>query len=550
MDVPVSAFLRNCKHGLTHPGTAACEKRGISAVAPTWDPSKCVQCNRCAFACPHSVVRPFLIHKESALLANGALPAIPARAAPGCMFRIQASPLDCTGCGACVKACPTGALRMAKRENNGNSATEAARWEALRNAPAADVKHLAASAATADARTLPYTQPLLEFAGACAGCPEPTYSKLLTQLFGDNIVIANGIGCSTVWGGTAFCNPYTTGRDGRGPAWGCSLFEDNAEYGYGMLLGYKARRRALHAKVAAALTGANNNNNNNNNNTKGEGLGPEARKALQRWMRTWDETTPAAKVAADYAVEALVREAENNKKNKKGCSVVAELLEDKDIFRKHHFWIVGGDGWAHDIGFGGLDHILASEEDVRILVLDNENYANTGGQKSKATPAGSVAKLASRGKRTGKKDLATYALAMYPAAYVASVCYGADFNQTVRALREADAHRGPAIVVCYCPCSEHRPKGGFSGAVAIDRMRLAVDAGYWPLYRRIPGKGITFDSRTKPGLLGKFLESEGRFASLRRATDPQSAATLRHHLEVDIAHRDKILKALSNITEF
>lgn len=537
MSIPVSAFLKHSEHGLTQPGSAGFEKRGVSMETPIWDPSKCVQCNRCAFACPHAVVRPFLIRKGSTLLNKGGekgMATTPSRTAPDCMLRIQASPLDCTGCGACVKACPTGALRMGAR-----TTADTARWDALRNNTDGSVRVVAPSAgASANAGTVPYVQPLMEFAGACAGCPEPTYSKLLTQLFGDNIIIANGIGCSTVWGGTAFCNPYTTGRDGRGPAWGCSLFEDNAEYGYGMLLGYKARRRALRIKVAAALAASSKKS--------ATSLGPEVREALQRWLRTWDEATPAAKVAADYAVEALTREAAQGK----GKALARKLLEDKDIFRKHHFWIVGGDGWAHDIGFGGLDHILASEETVRVLVLDNENYANTGGQRSKATPAGSIAKLASRGKRTGKKDLGSYALAMHPAAYVASVCYGANFNQTVRALREADAHRGPALVVSYCPCAEHKPKGSFSGAVALERMKLAVDAGYWPLYRRIPGKGITFDSRTKPGLLGKFLESEGRFAALKRNTNPQFAATLRHHLEADIAYRDRILKTLSTVTEF
>ena len=560
MHIPASAMLRHSEHGLTPCGTAALEKRGIAAAVPAWDPAKCVQCNRCAFFCPHAAIRPFLLKNNSSTSGSGSsATAVATGTAKAAMttvpcqgfekdlrFRIQVSPLDCTACGACVKACPTGALAMRPAAS---MRAEARHWDALTGTGTGadtgtrrDVVELRPSVPRdLSVRTSQLPRPLLEFAGACAGCPEPVYTKLLTQLYGDRLVLANGIGCSTVWSGTAFCSPVACGADGRGPAWGCSLFENNAEYGYGMALGALVRRRALRATLLRAAGSPR--------------LSLAARAALTACLATWDEVDADARAHIAGAVAAVARELgtlrremANNKDRKDVAQLVEDLegiLRDQDLLLKRTHWIVGGDGWAHDIGFGGLDHVLATRTPVRVLVLDNENYANTGGQQSKATSIGAVAKLASRGKATPKKDLGLYALAMHPHAYVASVCYGADPAQTLRALRDADAHDGPALVVAYCPCIEHQPAGGFSGATAIDHMRTAVRAGYWPLYTRTPGTPLRITSRPgTPRALDSFLLSEGRFSATLR-NHPERALLLRAGLQAQIATRDRLLAKLA-----
>jgi pyruvate-ferredoxin/flavodoxin oxidoreductase len=533
MDIPVSAMLKHANHGSTPHGTAAFEKRGIAEKIPVWTSKRCIQCNRCALVCPHAAIRPFLLKADSPM--HGQLETIPAlgQAHAGLKYRLQVSPLDCTSCGACERVCPTRALEM-----GAISEGEAARWNGLVTPGTAGVVEVAPGDGKMNVRTSQLARPLLEFAGSCSGCPEPVYSKLLTQLFGDRLVIANGIGCSTVWSGTGFCSPLTTGPDGRGPAWACSLFENAAEFGYGITVGFLARRRALHRLAGEAILMA--------------GIGEDLKRALMAWCASWQSTTSNADVDADVALQELQKEHQRQQrqhaatKDKAVCEHLQQMAEHGDLFRRRTHWIVGGDGWAHDIGFGGLDHILSTREAVRVLVLDNENYANTGGQQSKATPLSAVAKLASGGKVTEKKDLGVFGLVMHPGAYVASVCYGADPEQTIKALQEADRHDGPAIVIAYVPCTEHQPQGGFDGATALDRMRLAVRSGYWPLFRRRPGHPIDFDSVTPndPALLQSFLASEGRFSALHRA-DAALATRLHGALRSQITTRDAVMKAIN-----
>ena len=567
MRIPVSALLRHSEHGLTPCGTAALEKRGIAATVPAWDAAKCVQCNRCAFFCPHAAIRPFLLKGDNSSASTTETPkTVPCQGFEKSLrFRIQVSPLDCTACGACVKACPTGALAM---QPAARMRPEARNWDALTGTGTGTdtdkQKQLRGSVVELrpsvprdlSVRTSQLPRPLLEFAGACAGCPEPVYTKLLTQLYGDRLMLANGIGCSTVWSGTAFCSPVACGADGRGPAWGCSLFENNAEYGYGMALGSLVRRRALRQTLLRAAGRPR--------------LSLVTRAALTACLATWDEAESDARMHIAAAVVAVTNELrmlrhnnsataaaekskDKSKDKSKGIDKETEalvedlesILRDRDLLLKRSHWMVGGDGWAHDIGFGGLDHVLATRTPVRVLVLDNENYANTGGQASKATSVGAVAKLASRGKTTPKKDLGLYALAMHPHAYVASVCYGADPEQTLRALREAEAHDGPALVVAYCPCIEHQPAGGFSGAAAIDHMRAAVRSGYWPLYTRTPGAPLRVTARRgSQKALDAFLLSEGRFSVTLR-NHPERALLLRAGLQAQIAHRDRLLAKLA-----
>jgi len=537
MDLPVSVFAKHSPAGLSPQGTAAFEKRGLAEKIPTWDPARCVQCNRCSLACPHAAIRPFLLRPDSPLAQSLAtLPAAGGKTASGLRYRLQTSPLDCTACGACVKACPTKALSM--QQLLPQQLIEDATWRALVT-PGAAVEHGPEDATgKITARSSQLARPLLEFASSCAGCPQPVYIKLLTQLFGKRLVIANGIGCSTVWGGTGWCSPYTVGADGRGPVWTCSLFENTAEYGFGIAVGMASRRSALHDLAQQVVTG------------HASGLSSGLRSALGEWCKMWQQNGPAADSAADAAERAVVAEsAKRNVMSKADRTVVDQLLEARDLFRRQSVWIVGGDGWASDIGFGGLDHVLAhssSTAPVRMLVLDNELYANTGGQQSKSTPAGAVAKLATHGRMRAKKDLGAYATAMHPGAYVASVCYGADPEQTVRVLQEAEAHTGPSLVVAFTPCVEHQPRGGFNGATAIASMRNAVASGYWPLYHRMPGSRLVFDRPAPaPGpKLDEFLASEGRFASLARAAGKLEATRQREALRRHIAARNAFLQAL------
>ena len=488
--LPVSTFLPFAG-GWQPSGQTPYEKRGISPVVSSWNPSKCVQCNRCAFVCPTSSIRPIVLPDDKLENAPSCFATVPLRNVKDKRYRIQISPSDCDGCGLCVAACPTHSLSLAPAAS---SVCEKANWDfAMKQSENETIVPSTIKATSVQGTQI--KKPLLEFAGSCPGCSQPPYMKLLTQLFGDRLFIANGIGCSVVWGGTAWLSPYTVGSNGRGPTWASSLFENTAEFGLGMALSLKSRRSALRSIVQQILK-------------LDISLDSELRTTLEKWLISWADADSSSK-CYEVMVPLL-------NKHQHLHPLLKRAFECKSLFLKTSHWVVGGDGWAYDIGFGGLDHILASGEKVNILVFDNENYANTGGQSSKATPLGAIAKLASIGKSGHKKDLAQMAI-RYGNVYVASICYGADMQQTINALSEADAYPGVSIVFCYCPCIEHNIRGGMQNS--LQQMRSAVGSGYWPLYRYDPrrtklGKpALILDSNPSPSTdsLASFCEREARF---------------------------------------
>ena len=500
--LPSSAFNAD---GSVPTGTTKFEKRGVAVMVPKWIKENCVQCNQCSFVCPHACIRP-------ALVADGAekpeaFETKPALGVKGYQFRMQVSPLDCMGCGVCADVCPgmkgNKALVMTPFEEL--EATEAKNWEYAVDLPEVDLSEVK----MADVKKSQFTPSLFEFSGACAGCGETPYVKVVTQLFGDRMIIANATGCSSIYGGSSPTCPYTVNKQGHGPAWANSLFEDNAEFGYGMNLAYKARRNALKDKVAKLA--------------EMWAEYPECKAILEAWINGMDDAEASKKAAA-----ALVADLEKCKAECEGeeLKLVEEILADKDCLVKKSFWIFGGDGWAYDIGYGGLDHVLASGEDVNVLVLDTEVYSNTGGQASKSTPIGAVAKFASSGKRVKKKDLGMIA-ATYGYVYVAQCAMGADKAQLVKALKEAEAYHGPSLIICYAPCINH----GIKMAKSQSEEKAAVDCGYWQLYRYNPElkeKGenpFTLDSKDPTGDYQAFIMGETRYASLKK-TQPAIAEEL------------------------
>ena len=500
--LPSSAFNAD---GSVPTGTTKFEKRGVAVMVPKWIKENCVQCNQCSFVCPHACIRP-------ALVADGAekpeaFETKPALGVKGYQFRMQVSPLDCMGCGVCADVCPgmkgNKALVMTPFEEL--EATEAKNWEYAVDLPEVDLSEVK----MADVKKSQFTPSLFEFSGACAGCGETPYVKVVTQLFGDRMIIANATGCSSIYGGSSPTCPYTVNKQGHGPAWANSLFEDNAEFGYGMNLAYKARRNALKDKVAKLA--------------EMWAEYPECKAILEAWINGMDDAEASKKAAA-----ALVADLEKCKAECEGeeLALVEEILADKDCLVKKSFWIFGGDGWAYDIGYGGLDHVLASGEDVNVLVLDTEVYSNTGGQASKSTPIGAVAKFASSGKRVKKKDLGMIA-ATYGYVYVAQCAMGADKAQLVKALKEAEAYHGPSLIICYAPCINH----GIKMAKSQSEEKAAVDCGYWQLYRYNPElkeKGenpFTLDSKDPTGDYQAFIMGETRYASLKK-TQPAIAEEL------------------------
>lgn len=500
-DLPVSAFLGR-EDGTFPAGTTAYEKRGIAVSVPKWIPENCIQCNQCAYVCPHACIRPFLIDaEEMKVLPEGTptLNAIP-KTFDGLKFRIQLSPLDCTGCGNCVDVCPakTKALEL---EPLGSQMEQDNLWNII----SSNVTYKDTIVnKEQNVKNSQFAQPLFEFSGACTGCGETPYIKLITQLYGDRMMVANATGCSSIYGGSAPSTPYTVNAKGEGPAWANSLFEDNAEYGFGMATAVSKLRERIALRMGEILKGDYN---------------ADLKSACEEWIAGKDNAAQSREASAK--VLPLLE--------KETSAVAKELVSLKQYFVKKSVWMFGGDGWAYDIGYGGLDHVIASGEDVNILVLDTEVYSNTGGQASKSTPVGAVAKFAASGKKVRKKDLGMMAMS-YGFVYVAQVAMGANQTQYLKALREAEAYPGPSVIIAYSPCINHGLRNGMGKAQ--DQMEHAVEAGYWSLYRYNPlleeeGKN-PFQLDSKEPDFGKFqgfLESEVRYTSLKKSF-PKEAGEL------------------------
>ena len=497
--LPVSAF-KDYVDGTTPSGSAAYEKRGIAVNVPVWNPENCIQCNRCAYVCPHAVIRPVALTEEEVAQAPEGLKTLDMIGMPGMKFTMTVSAYDCTGCGSCVNVCPgkknkeTGevekALTMANMEANAGEQTF---FDFGREIPVKP--EVVAKFKETTVKGSQFKQPLLEFSGACAGCGETPYAKLITQLFGDRMYIANATGCSSIWGNSSPSTPYTVTPEGKGPAWSNSLFEDNAEFGYGMLLAQNTIRDRLKAKVEKIAE-----------KTTDEAVKAAAAEYLETYTVGATNGTATDKLVA--ALEALDCD----------CEERAEVLKNKDFLAKKSQWIFGGDGWAYDIGYGGVDHVLASKKDINIMVFDTEVYSNTGGQSSKATKTGATAQFAAGGKETKKKDLAGMAMT-YGYVYVAQIAMGADFNQTVKAIAEAEAYPGPSLIIAYAPCINHGIKKGMSKAQTEEQ--LAVECGYWNNFRYNPaaeGDKFSLDSKApKAEGYQDFLNGEVRYNALKRA---------------------------------
>lgn len=533
--LPVSVFSPG---GFMPPGTTVIEKRNIAAKIPAWNSANCTQCNICAFVCPHAAIRPALAKPEElanapasfgTVLVKGGGPAL-----KEFQYRMQVSPMDCTGCELCVHACPDNAL----------TSTPAAVMLEAENPNWAFYMQLPNRGELFDKATVrgsQFQQPLLEFSGACEGCGETPYVKLLTQMFGTRMVVANATGCSSIWGGSAPSNPWTVNSEGKGPAWANSLFEDNAQFGFGIQMGIKQRRDALAAAAKVAVQ---------------EGTGtPAFRAALEEWLPVRDNGA-LAPIAAKAVQEALAEcggrgNGKTAPSTDSGAGALAFLQNNVDLLDKPSVWIVGGDGWAYDIGFAGLDHVLSTGEDVNVLVLDTEEYSNTGGQMSKSSPLGSVVKFAAGGKTRPKKELALAIMTTYPDVYVASVSLDANYNQVVKAFSEAEAHKGPSLVIAYSPCAMHGITEGMgeSGAGA----KIAVETGYWPLFRFQPGAKegegkLVLDSKRIKGELADFLKRENRFMVLQRK-DPEAAARLAGEAQDHITLRHERLKNMADASK-
>ena len=455
-ELPVSAF-KGMEDGSWPPGTTAYEKRGIAVMIPQWQIDKCIQCNQCSYVCPHATIRPFLLDEQEKARAPEGFETKQAtgKGLESYQYRIQVAPLDCTGCSNCANVCPAKEKALIMQPAEQEILAQSENWEFAMTVKAKDK--------VMNPKTVKGSQflrPLLEFNGACPGCGETPYIRLLTQLFGDRMMIANATGCSSIWGASAPSIAYTTDEAGRGPAWANSLFEDNAEYGYGMYLGVRQIREKLADLMNEALK---------------TDLPEEVKNAFRKWLDA-KEDGEASKVASQAVLDVIK---DKWKKN----SILKEIMDKKDFLVKRSFWIIGGDGWAYDIGYGGVDHVLAMGDDVNLFVMDTEIYSNTGGQASKATPASAVAKFAAAGKKTRKKDLGMMAMS-YGYVYVAQISMGADMNQTIRAITEAESYPGPSLIIAYSPCVSHGIRKGMGNS--IQEEKLAVDSGYWHLYRYNP----------------------------------------------------------------
>ena len=520
--LPVSTFT-DYADGSTPSGSAAYEKRGIAVDIPVWQSENCIQCNRCAYVCPHAVIRPVALTEDELAKAPEGTKAIDMIGMPGMKFTMTVSAYDCTGCGSCVNVCPgkkgEKALVMANMEEN------AAEQDIFDFGREIEVKpEVVAKFKPETVKGSQFKQPLLEFSGACAGCGETPYAKLITQLFGDRMYIANATGCSSIWGNSSPSTPYTMNSKGQGPAWSNSLFEDNAEFGYGMLLAQKAIRKRLKEEVETVAAS--------------EQASAEVKAACQEYLDTF-----TCGITNGDATDKLVAALDGC-----DCDTCKDIVKNKDFLGKKSQWIFGGDGWAYDIGFGGVDHVLASGEDINIMVFDTEVYSNTGGQSSKATKTGATAQFAAGGKETKKKDLASMAMS-YGYVYVAQIAMGGDFNQTVKAIAEAEAYPGPSLIIAYAPCINHGIKKGMSKAQTEEQ--LAVECGYWNNFRFNPaaekGSKFTLDSKQpKEEDYQAFLDGEVRYNALKRA-NPEKAARLFAKNEAEAMERYDYLSKLTDL---
>ena len=515
--LPVSAFADHVD-GQFELGASAYEKRGVAVSVPTWDAAKCIQCNQCAYVCPHATIRPFALTAEEAKNAPEAAKIVDVKAGKGkgtYQFTMAISPLDCMGCGVCIGACPVNALSMVAQEGE---------------LPQQDVFDYCVAKVSEKkdmqdntVKGSQFKQPMLEFSGSCAGCAETSYARIVTQLFGDHMYISNATGCSSIWGGPAATSPYCTNKEGHGPAWCNSLFEDNAEHGLGMFIGQDKIRQDLADETRQLIAV--------------EWARPELKAAAQAWLDTMDDGTANAEPARAYvkaleesittveelaAIPQFAEHAAQLKAQGKllcdcaACTLAADILSKKEYLAKKSMWIFGGDGWAYDIGYGGLDHVIASKKDVNIFVFDTEVYSNTGGQASKASNIGQVAQFAASGKETKKKSLAEIAMS-YGYVYVAQVAMGANQAQTLKAITEAEAYNGPSLVIGYAPCEMHSIKGGMTNCQA--EMKKAVECGYWNLFRFDPSKEtgkFTLDSKAPKDGYQEFLMNEARYSRLTR----------------------------------
>ncbi len=519
--LPVSAFV-DYVDGTTPSGSAAFEKRGVAVDIPVWNPENCIQCNFCAYVCPHATIRPVAMTEEEAKAAPASQKVIPMTGMPGYYFAMTVDALDCLGCGSCAVVCPgkkgNKALTMANMEANIDVQEGFEYGLKLPKKPEVIAKFKENTVKGSQ-----FKQPLLEFSGACAGCGETPYAKLITQLFGDRMYIANATGCSSIWGNSSPSTPYTKNEKGQGPAWSNSLFEDAAEFGYGMNLAQQALRNGLKNKVEKLVAECDSD---------------DVKAAAAEWLDTYGVGALNG-TATDKLVAAL---------EACGCDKAQAILKDKDFLAKKSQWIFGGDGWAYDIGFGGVDHVLASGHDVNIMVFDTEVYSNTGGQASKATPTGAIAQFAAGGKETKKKDLAAIAMS-YGYVYVAQIAMGADYNQCVKAIAEAEAYPGPSLIIAYAPCINHGIKAGMAKAQLEEKA--AVEAGYWHNFRFNPalakeGKpAFSLDSKAPTGDYQKFLDGEVRYNALKRANAERAEklfAISEQDAKAKYAHLQKLVK--------
>ena len=527
--LPVSTFMDHVD-GTAPNGSAAYEKRGIAVDVPEWNPENCIQCNRCAIVCPHAVIRPVAMTADELAKAPEGTKSLPMMGLKDLNFVMTVSTLDCTGCGACAQVCPgkKGAKALTMQPIDSQRPKQAVFDYALTLEDKPEVHEKFKFTTVKGSQ---FKQPLLEFSGACAGCGETPYAKLVTQLFGDRMFIANATGCSSIWGASAPATPYTKNKKGYGPAWQNSLFEDNAEFGLGMALGQKAIRNRLIEYVEGIQKDTDS---------------ADLKTACRNYLNTVTDST-----SSRPATDALIAELEKNTEDAKVGELVKKTLVDKDELAKKSMWIFGGDGWAYDIGFGGLDHVIASGENVNILVFDTEVYSNTGGQASKATPVGSVAQFAAAGKAVKKKDLAAIAMS-YGYVYVAQCAMGADNNQVLKAMVEAESYNGPSLVICYAPCINHGIKGGMG--IAQLEEKKAVEAGYWNIFRYDPrladeGKNpFMLDGKAPSASYRDFIMGEVRYNSLTRSF-PERAEKLFEKAEKVAADKYAHLEKLASLPD-